>query len=211
MRSWLSVLAALVLLGAGAAAWADPFTEVPTGNWPYAVCTRLVHVGLLPADRATGFSGKPALTRFEFATAILPPLTEVDHAVHALKGKPSAAELQDATGAALHLNPNASELEIASASQDLARLGSEFRTELRTLGFDPTEALRGLLSLADASSAREWRVSAMARPLALSPLGTDGLPRRGLAPSPGTRRGSFELRRAGQGSRVPRHAGPVGE
>jgi len=159
-----SFLIACLMIGVAAgAAWADPFNEVPAGTWCYGTSARLVSLGLLPADPATSFSGKPALTRFEFATSVLQPLSEVDRARRSLTGKPGPKAVREAAAEALNLNPKSSELEIAAAVHDLIRLGVEFGPELRTLGFDPTEAIRALQSLAEPAAAREWRVEALAR------------------------------------------------
>ncbi len=81
-------------------------------------------------------------------------------------------------------------------------MGSEFRTELRTLGFDPTEALHGLLSLFRAHlspGVAGLRARPPARPSPV--LGAHGRIRR-LALAPGKGRGGVELRHT---SRAPEY------
>ncbi len=119
---------------------------------------------MLPTDRPTGFSGTPALTRFEFATAILQPLSSVDRAVRALPAKPDARAVRDAAVETLDIDPRNSELVIARGASDLARLAVEFDPELRKLGFAPEQAIHALQVLANPAEAREWRREALARP-----------------------------------------------
>ena len=172
-----TVIAWLLLLGVGSALWADPFAEVPTGHWAYGACSRLVSLGVLPADRATGFSGRPALTRFEFATALLAPLSEIDRALRASKSKPDAKARLDAAAASLAVNPRASETEVARAASELARLGAFFSEELHSLSLDPAEAVRSLSLLSNRATVRTWRTETRARSLTSlpqdTPLGDD--------------------------------------
>ncbi len=158
------VVAWLMGMGVAAAAWADPFREVPAGHWSYAACARLVSLGILPADRATGFSGVPALTRFELATAVLQPLTKVAEAVRALPAKSEAKQTRRAVLDVLDIDPRRSEVEITRAANDLARLGVEFEAELRALGFEPQEAVGAVQLLSSPAETREWRKEALNRP-----------------------------------------------
>jgi hypothetical protein len=161
-------------------AWAEPFNEVPAGNWSYSACARLVSLGLLPAERSTDFSGRPALTRFEFATAILQPLSEVDRARRALPAKSPTGTVRETAADALSLDPKVSELEISGAASDLIHLAAEFESELQILGFVPTQAVHALQLLADPVAAREWRTAALSHPLLLPALrpGETGQPMR---------------------------------
>lgn len=165
------VTAWVMLLALATASWADPFSEVPAGHWAYGACSRLVSCGALPTDHATGFSGKPALTRFEFATALLDPLGEIDRNLRASKTKLDAKTLLNAAAESLAANPRVTDAEVARAASDLARLGTEFGAELRSLNFDPTEAMRALHLLTDPSAVRLWRAEAFARPAPISALG----------------------------------------
>jgi hypothetical protein len=167
-----TVIAWLLLLGVASALWADPFAEVPTGHWAYGACARLVSLGVLPADRATGFSGRPALTRFEFATALLAPLSEIDRALRASKSKPDAKARLDAAAASLAVNPRTSEVEVARAAADLARLGTFFSEELRSLSLDPADAVRSLALLSNSATVRTWRTETRARSLTSLPQDT---------------------------------------
>jgi hypothetical protein len=160
-----------MLLGLAAVSWADPFSEVPAGHWAYGACSRLVSCGTLPADRATGFSGKPALTRFEFATAILDPLGEIDRSLRSSRMKLDSKTLLSAAAESLAANPRVTDAEVARAASDLARLGTEFAAELRSLSFDPEVTIRALRLLEDVSAVRLWRAEAFSRPLPLPSLG----------------------------------------
>lgn len=159
------VIAWVMILALATVSWADPFSEVPAGHWAYGACSRLVSCGALPADRATGFSGKPALTRFEFATAILDPLGEIDRSLRVSKTKLDAKTLLNAAAESLAANPRVPDAEVARGASDLARLGTEFAGELRSLNLDPGEAIRALHLLTDASAVRLWRVDTFSRPL----------------------------------------------
>jgi hypothetical protein len=164
------VIAWVMLLGMTVASWGDPFSEVPAGHWAYGACSRLVSYGVLPADRATGFSGRPALTRFEFATALLDPLSEIDRSLRSSKAKLDSKAMLNAAAECLAANPRSSETGIARAASDLARIGAEFSGELRSLSFDPGDAVRALQLLSDPSAVRVWRAEAFARPLRPTPL-----------------------------------------
>jgi hypothetical protein len=122
-----------------------------------------VQVGVLPAGRATGFSGPTALTRLEFATTAMEPLSEVDRALQALGAKADAKALRDAAAAALDLDPKTSEADIAQTASDLVRLSNEFAGELRALRFDPALAVHGLELFSDRAAVRAWRAEALTR------------------------------------------------
>ena len=145
----LAIACLVLCMLATAPAWAEPFNEVPTGNWSYSACARSVSLGLLPAERSTDFSGRPALTRFEFATAILQPLSEVDRALRVLPAKSPTRSVRETAAEALSLDPKVSELEIAGVVADLIHLAAEFEPELQILGFIPTQAVRALQLLTD--------------------------------------------------------------
>lgn len=164
MRRQCLVIACSIVLGLTMAAWGDPFSEVPSGHWSYAACSRLVACGVLPADRATGFSGRPALTRFEFATALLDPLSEVERALPVSHAKPDAKAMANAAAGVIAANPRVPDAEAAKAASDLARLGTEFAGELRSLSFDPADAVRALQLASDPSVVRMWRAQTFARP-----------------------------------------------
>jgi hypothetical protein len=155
-------MALLVVVGAAQGLWAGPFGEVPAGNWAYSACRRLVAAGWLAPEPATGFSGKPQLTRFEFGMALLPVLTEVDRGVAALspaEGSDPRAVLT-VTLRALRADPRVSENEIAGCAGDLRRLGTEFSDVLRDLGLDAGQAMRGLRTL-EAAGVRRWRADVL--------------------------------------------------
>jgi hypothetical protein len=171
-------MALLVVVGAAQGLWAGPFGEVPAGNWAYSACRRLVAAGWLAPEPATGFSGKPQLTRFEFGMALLPVLTEVDRGVAALspaEGSDPRAVLT-VTLRALRADPRVSENEIAGCAGDLRRLGTEFSDVLRDLGLDAGQAMRGLRTL-EAAGVRRWRADVLSTVGQVSnpPYPTEGL------------------------------------
>jgi len=169
-------IACVMVLGLATVLWADPFSDVPAGHWAYGACSRLVSCGVLPADRATGFSGKPPLTRFEFATAILDPLSEIDRSLRSSKTKPDSKAMLNAAAESLAADPRIADVEVGKAASELARLATEFLGELRSLNLDPAEAVRALHLLSDVSAVRQWRAEAFLRPPHLSPVSLgDGL------------------------------------
>ena len=177
MRTRCLIMACLVLLGAAGSLWAASFTEVASGHWTYAACRYLAAMNLLPAASATGFSGDPALTRFEFGTAILDPLTKLDTAMRSLPPGADSHDVVNATARALGISPRASEQDVARASEDLTRLSREFDDVLHSLNFDPALAGRALEALANPEAVRKWRAEALQSPgpstagIALLPAG----------------------------------------
>jgi hypothetical protein len=172
MRAASLLVAALAILGAGSPLWAGPFSAVPARHWAYQECGRLASLGLLSSSPGTAFSGQPELTRFEFAIAILDPLTSVDEAVKAVGPEASASALLSAAAQGLRLRPTLSEDEIAEAAASLLRLGDEFSGELQALRFDPARVSRALRALADREAVRAWRAEALMpapRVLSLAP------------------------------------------
>jgi len=147
----------------GSAAALAPFTEVPSGYWAYAACSRLAEMGLV-AERPSAFTGTPQLTRFEFGITVLNPLAEVDRALSALPAEADPKTVLNAVARALRLGPSSSEMEIARAATDLRRLALEFADTLRALSLDPARAIRGLEALG-ADEVRAWRSEALSAPL----------------------------------------------
>ncbi len=164
MRARWLLVAGLVLLSAASPLWAGPFAEVPEGHQAYCVCTRLASLGMLSEDWSAGFSGKPALTRFEFGIALLEPLSAVDRA---LASVPSDADGQTRLRAvlrSLRVSPRNSEEEIAAALSDLQRLAQEFADVLQSMSFDSDGVSRSLRELADEDAIRTWRLENLAYP-----------------------------------------------
>ncbi len=158
------VVAGLLLLGAALPLWAAPFTEVPAEHWAYGACTRLTAVGMLPSDRAVGFSGDPSLTRFEFGIAILEPLSVIDGALTSLPPDADARTRFAAVADAFRLSARLSEDEISRGFTDLRRLSREFRDVLEALNFDADPSSRALAALADTEPIHAWRRDALVQP-----------------------------------------------
>lgn len=175
MRGGRLVIALVVLLGAGSALWAGPFTEIPSGHWTYEACSRLVALDIIQAPNGpAAFSGRPQLTRFEFGIALLEPLRNLDRQLALLPADADSSNRVEVSARTLGLSPQLSEDEIAQAAGDLRRLCLEFNDVLRTLGFDPTRVTSGLQVLSDSSAVRDWRANALSRPMqlpALAPVG----------------------------------------
>lgn len=176
MRCRCIVVTWLVLLGAISVLWAAPFTEVPSSHWAYGACARLTVLDILPSDMGTSFTGSPQLTRFEFGTALIDPLTTVEEAVAPLAPDASTKALLNTTARAFGLSPRLSEEVISEAARDLIRLTGEFGDVLSSLDFDPARAVGALRILADSAAVREWRAEALAGPsstLALADIPTN--------------------------------------
>lgn len=173
MRAAVWLVALVALLGAVSSLWADPFSEVPAGNWAYEECTRLASLDLLSPEEVAGFSGHPQLTRFEFALAILDPLIKVEEAVAPLGPDAGDGALVGAAARALRLSPSSSEDEIARAARGLQRLSSEFSAELRGLSFNREPTERALGALAKPEAVRDWRAETLAAPTGAPALAED--------------------------------------
>jgi hypothetical protein len=177
MRGAVCTVVVLVLLGAVSSLWADPFSEVPARHWAYEECSRLASHGILSPDDASGFSGDPQLTRFEFAIAILDPLISIEEATQALGPDAGEGALLGAAARALRLTPASSEEEIARLASGLRRLSGEFSGELLGLKLDPEATDRALQLLADPGAVRNWRAEVLAPPVGGLPFAeSDELP-----------------------------------
>jgi hypothetical protein len=79
MRGWLLLAVILtVVAGTRVASGGDgPFRDVPVQHWAYDAVTRLAQQGIFTGYPDGTFSGKRALTRYEFAVALQRMLQEV--------------------------------------------------------------------------------------------------------------------------------------
>jgi hypothetical protein len=167
------VLGVLVALVAAPALWAGPFSEVPSDDWAYPVCARLVGLDVLSsAGGSMSFSGRPQLTRFEFGIALLEPLTALQREMASLPAGADPVVRAHAATRALRLSPQLSEDQIAAVAGDLRRLAAEFADVLRPLGFDPASVARELEALSNSEALREWRSQALASPTGVPALTT---------------------------------------
>ncbi|MFB3879886.1 MAG: hypothetical protein ACE149_01420 [Armatimonadota bacterium] len=173
MRAGRLLLAGLILLGAASPLWAGPFSEVPSDHWAYRACARLAANGLL-GERKADFSGAPRITRFEFAVALLGPLSLTDEAAAALPADADGRQRLDAVLAALPVTPRQSESEIAGELRDLRRLALEFRDVLDSLGLNTERVAKLLGAMASEDGIRNWRLRRLARPAGAAALAASG-------------------------------------
>jgi hypothetical protein len=162
MRTGGLLVAGLIILGAASPLWAGPFAGVPGEHWAYRSCARLASLGVLPERDAATFSGEPQITRFEFALALLEPLSAVDRSLDAT---PADADARlRAVLRSLRVSPRNSEHEVARALGDLPRLAREFADVFEAMGFDSTRVSQSLRELANEEAIRAWRLESLAHP-----------------------------------------------
>jgi len=170
MKKLAVALGLLVLVAIAVPAAAQgPFADVPTDHWAYNAVNELQQKGLLLGYPDGTFSGKRAVTRYEFAVAIsraLPLIVqEVLRQVPGGPGGPSQADFEA-------LRRRVEELErrpggpgpqppqqVTKADLDkLQRLMDQFRDELAALGVDVDALKRDLAALTERVSALEKEV-----------------------------------------------------
>jgi hypothetical protein len=166
-------------LGAGAllpsAAHAQgqrPFADVPNTHWAYDAVDQLAKRGIFTGYPDGTFSGRRALTRYEFAVALQRLLQDVDRRIAAIAATPGPAGRPGdrgpagppgATGPAGPPGPpgppGVTPAELAELRRQqgllrsditaLQRLAQEFASELAMLGADVEQLKRNLQALAD--------------------------------------------------------------
>jgi hypothetical protein len=160
-----------------------PFADVPQGHWAYDAVQSLAQRGVFTGYPDGTFSGKRALTRYEFAVALQRLLTEVERLIAAKPGTPGPAGPAGqrgpagpagARGATGPVGPpgagvNPAELNEIRRQQTLLRqdvtalqrLAQEFSSELAMLGADVEQIKRNLQALTDRVSRLEQTVARM--------------------------------------------------
>src|SRR3712207_9427499 len=73
--------------GGGAAA-GGPFADVPTTHWAYDAVQQLASRGIFTGYPDGTFSGRRALTRYEFAVALQRMLVEIQRQIAAVAARP---------------------------------------------------------------------------------------------------------------------------
>lgn len=79
MRTWIGLLAALLLMSAlpVLAQEAQPFSDVPANHWAAAAVAELAQVGVFEGTNLAKFDGRRPMTRYEVAVALARMLTYV--------------------------------------------------------------------------------------------------------------------------------------
>jgi hypothetical protein len=138
-------LAVGLILGAGLVGRADegkgPFADHPVNHWAYDAVTRLAQQGVFTGYPDGTFSGKRALTRYEFAVAIQRMLQEISRLSHFLPPdeRPLFAPRSDTLLGALYRAIVRRYRVSTPAWEDgwvLYKLVQEFTPELGMLGLD---------------------------------------------------------------------------
>jgi hypothetical protein len=127
-----TLLLFLVLLRAPAGAESPrpgPFTDVPVQQWPYDAVQTVAQEGLFTGYPDGTFSGKRALTRYEFAVALQRMLQEADRTARSDAGAAHRSRI---------------------VATQLLKLAQEFRPELAMLGADADKEFGWL---------QEWRAA----------------------------------------------------
>jgi hypothetical protein len=180
------VLGASTLLPSAAHAQAGgrgPFADVPETHWAYDAVRQLAQRGVFTGYPDGTFSGKRALTRYEFAVALQRMLQEVERLIAANQGKgpkgdrgdqgiqgiqgvpgpqgipgvPGPPGVQPGVIQDLVRNQNLMRADIAA----LQKLTQEFASELAMLGSDVEQIKRNLQAIADRLNKIETTIARM--------------------------------------------------
>lgn len=161
-----------LLPSAAQAQGGGPFADVPTTHWAYDAVQSLAQKGIFTGYPDGTFSGRRALTRYEFAVALQRLLAEVQRQIAAIQlkegprgpagpqGPQGPAGPAGARGPAGPAGPpgvTPAELQEFRRQQTLLRqditalqkLAQEFSSELAMLGADLEQVKRNLAALAD--------------------------------------------------------------
>lgn len=103
-----------------------PFSDVPKAHWAYAAIEAMEHRGVFTGYPAGTFSGRRALSRYEFAVAVPRMATDLSRGVE-VGGESPEQQLRAAALEGLGL------LRRREAT-DFAKLVAEFEPELKSLG-----------------------------------------------------------------------------
>ena len=68
-RTFVAALIAVLVLGLAGVAFANPYSDVPTGHWAYDAVNELAKAGIM-GDSSGKFNGNQTLTRYEMATIV---------------------------------------------------------------------------------------------------------------------------------------------
>ncbi|MCX6343705.1 MAG: S-layer homology domain-containing protein [Armatimonadetes bacterium] len=149
MKTILLVLAVLVC--ATTAFAQGPFNDVPTDHWAYDAVNQLQKDGIVIGYPDGTFSGKRAITRYEFATALarvitlIPAVAAVD-----LSGLAKTTDIPSIAGLANASDiPDISGLASKADLDRVSKLVDEFKDELAALGVD-VDALKKDIAALDA-------------------------------------------------------------
>lgn len=163
-----------------------PFQDVPQNHWAYDAVQQLAQKGIFTGYPDGTFSGRRALTRYEFAIALQRMLQEVQREIAAgggmaQPGTPGARGPQGNTGQRGPAGPPGppgprgagTEEELARIRRDqgllrqdianLQRLTQEFASELAMLGADVEQLKRNLQALTDRVTRIEGTLARMPR------------------------------------------------
>jgi hypothetical protein len=161
--------AGVLLPGAAQAQGQRPFADVPNTHWAYDAVDQLARRGIFTGYPDGTFSGRRALTRYEFAVALQRLLQDVDRRIAAITnrqgpaGPPGQPGVPGATGPVGPPGPpgppGVTPAELAEIRRQqgllrsditaLQRLAQEFASELAMLGADVEQLKRNLQALAD--------------------------------------------------------------
>jgi hypothetical protein len=175
-----AVSAGVLLPGAAQAQGRGPFADVPNNHWAYDAVTQLAQRGIFTGYPDGTFSGKRALTRYEFAVALQRMLQEVNRQIAAISMRPGPAGPAGPAGAPGQPGPvgppgppGVSPEELAQFRREhatlrsdltaLQKLAQEFSSELAMLGQDVEGLKRNLGALTDRVGRLETTVARLPR------------------------------------------------
>lgn len=167
--------ASALLPGAAQAQGRGPFADVPQSHWAYEAVSQLANRGIFTGYPDGTFSGRRALTRYEFAVALQRMLAEVQRLIDLKgpggvgpRGEQGPAGVPGPPGPAGAPVPPETLNEInrqlgllRSDVTALQKLAQEFSSELAMLGTDVEQLKRNVLALADRVDRTEKTIARM--------------------------------------------------
>ncbi|MCX6343704.1 MAG: S-layer homology domain-containing protein [Armatimonadetes bacterium] len=157
MNRTVFVLAVIILVAAVPVFSQGPFNDVPTDHWAYDAVNQLQKDGYIIGYPDGTFSGKRAITRYEFAVAIarvithLPEVQMSDLSEYVKRGEIADFVKRGELAGYVKTSdlPDISKLATKADVDAIKRLTDEFRDELAALGTD-MEAMKKDIAALDA-------------------------------------------------------------
>lgn len=164
MKKIMILVGALMLVSLCAPLMAQSFTDVPTDHWAYTAIQDLANKGFVVGYPDGTFSGKRAVSRYEFAMAVSRIIASIQPAAPAnvdlsgLDARIKNLENAPKTGGEV-VAPDLTGYASKADVDKVKRLVDEFRDELATLGVDVDAIKRELADIRTRVEALEAKVA----------------------------------------------------
>jgi len=149
MKKLAILIGACMVLGLVGVAFAQEFPDVPPDHWAYDAIQKLVDAGIIIGYPDGTFSGKRAMTRYEFAEALARAISSLG------EGKQGPAGPAGPPGPAGPAGPPGPAGPGTEQVAALQKMVDEFKDELASLGVDVEALRRDLAALNDRVTALE--------------------------------------------------------